>query len=41
MDALEIDGAQQWADLPEEMVDAVFQHLDLFSTTRLGPICTS
>ncbi|CAO2162310.1 unnamed protein product [Urochloa humidicola] len=35
------NGARPWADLPVEMVDAVVQHLDYFSTTRLAAVCTS
>ncbi|KAK3164244.1 hypothetical protein QOZ80_1AG0014700 [Eleusine coracana subsp. coracana] len=33
--------ARPWADLPEGVVDAVVDHLDLFSTTRLTSVCTS
>ncbi|CAO2192593.1 unnamed protein product [Urochloa humidicola] len=35
------NGARPWADLPVEMVDAVVQHLDYFSATRLAAVCTS
>ncbi|CAL4956798.1 unnamed protein product [Urochloa decumbens] len=35
------NGARPWADLLIEMVDAVVQHLDFFSATRLAAVCTS
>ncbi|XP_062200477.1 uncharacterized protein LOC133903149 [Phragmites australis] len=35
------NGERPWADLPLEMVEAVVEHLDLFSTTRLAAVCTS
>ncbi|XP_004971509.1 putative F-box protein At4g17565 [Setaria italica] len=41
MAAPESDGIRPWADLPVEMVDAIVQQLDLFSTTRLASVCTS
>ncbi|CAL4963926.1 unnamed protein product [Urochloa decumbens] len=39
---LECDNrARPWANLPIEMVDAVVQHLDFFSATRLAAVCMS
>ncbi|TVU21184.1 hypothetical protein EJB05_30808, partial [Eragrostis curvula] len=36
-----IDGSPPWADIPVEMVDAVVEHLDVFSATRVAGVCSS